>query len=272
MKKRYGGLALAILLMVGSTLTVHAEDYEGKAGWKAEFTGNAIDSNFTSQSFADEIKFLQPGDSIVIRVAVKNGSQSDTDWYMSNEVLQSLEDSSPAKGGAYTYELTWKGTGDPATLYNSESVGGEKNNADRQGLHEVTDNLEQFFYLDHLAKGEEGIITLKVALNGETQGNNYQNTLARLQLNFAVEGSAGDDGGGGRHIVREIQKYIQGEDRSVILDEATPKAITYSPGVVRTGDTSRLMFWSVMALVSGLGLLICTVFFQKKRRGGNECE
>ena len=32
-----------------------------------------------------------------------------------------------------------------------------------------------------------GIITLEVALDGETQGNSYQDTLADLQMNFAVE-------------------------------------------------------------------------------------
>ncbi len=40
MMKRYISLALAVLLLAGSTLTVHAEDYEGKGGWKAEFTGD----------------------------------------------------------------------------------------------------------------------------------------------------------------------------------------------------------------------------------------
>lgn len=254
MKKRYKGLALAVLLVAGSTLTVHAEDYEGKSGWKAEFTGDKIESNFTSQSFADEVKELQPGDSIVIRVAVKNGSQKDTDWYVSNEVLQSLEDSSPAKGGAYTYELTWKGTGDLATLYSSDSIGGERKKitAAGQGLHEATDNLEQFFYLDHLKKGEEGLITLKVALNGETQGNNYQNTLARLQLNFAVEGNAEGGSGSSR--------------------DSRRNAVTYSPGAVQTSDPARLMLWSVATLISGLGLLICAVIYQKKSRGGDECE
>ena len=116
MKKGYISLALAVLLLAGSGLSAHAEDYEGKTGWKAEFTGNAIDSNFTSKAFAEEVKDLQPGDSIVIKVAVKNGSEKGTDWYVSNEVLQSLEDSSPANGGAYTYELAWKGTGDLTTL------------------------------------------------------------------------------------------------------------------------------------------------------------
>lgn len=253
MKKRYAGLALAVFLLAGSALTAHAEDIKVQNGWKAEFTGDKIESNFTSGDLAREvIKDLQPGDSVEIYVAVKNSSGKGTDWYMSNEVLQSLEDSSQAKNGAYTYELLWKGTGDPTILYSSESVGGTKQSSAGQGLHEATDNLEQFFYLDHLSKGEEGVITLRIALNGETQGNDYQKTLARLQLNFAVEGT--DNEAGSKRITR------------------TNHNVTYSPGPVQTGDPAQMLLWSTVALIGGLGLLICAVIYQKKRRGGDERE
>ena len=118
------------------------------------------------------------------------------------------------------------------------------------GLHEATDNLEEFFYLDHLEQGEEGLITLKVALNGETQGNIYQNTLARLQLNFAVE------------------ERDKGESRRT----GRKDVVTYSPETVKTGDPAKLMFWSVATLLSGLCLLICGVIYRKKSRGGEACD
>lgn len=260
MKKRYGCIALAAFLLAGNVLTVHAEDYEGKSGWKAEFTGDGIESNFGMAEFAEQVENLLPGDSITINVSVKNSSNKDADWYMSNQVIQSLEDSdgTNASGGAYTYELTWKGTGSPTTLYSSESVGGEKSILGRaragagEGLHEATESLEDFFYLDTLGNGGTGTITLRVALNGETQGNDYQNTLAKLKLNFAVEEVAP---GESRRITR------RGED-----------TIVYSPGAVQTSDPAKLMFWSVATLISGLGLLICAVLYQKRSKGGDECE
>lgn len=263
MKKRYGCLALAVFLLTGSTVTVHADEYKGKDGWKAEFTGNAIESNFTSQSFADEVTSLQPGDSVEISVAVRNGSERETDWYMSNEVLQSLEDSSSAQGGAYTYVLTYEGNGSSTTLYSSESVGGETVSAAGEGLHEATDNLEQFFYLDHLSKGGSGLIRLKVALNGETQGNAYQNTLARLQLNFAVEGTeeGGGNGGGG-------SRGNGGNSRR----PGGPGSVIYSPGAVQTGDPGGMVLWSAAALASGLILLILGVVYQKRNKGGRKYE
>lgn len=255
MKKRIGCLILTALMLTGAAATALAEEYKGKDGWKAEFTGSAIESNFTSSAFAEEITSLQPGDRIEIKIAVRNNSDRDTDWYMSNEVLQSLEDSSPAKGGAYTYILSWQGSGESNTLYSSESVGGESVSAAGTGLHEATDNLEQFFYLDRLTRGGEGYITLQVALNGETQGNSYQNTLARLQLNFAVEGVRGDNGGGGDNPGGKSPGG--GSERPV-----------YSSGALNTGDPGGLVMWSVIALISGLVLLICGVIYQKKSQGG----
>ena len=42
-----------------------------------------------------------------LQVKIKNSGEEQTDWYMSNEVLESLEGGSKAEGGAYTYVLTY---------------------------------------------------------------------------------------------------------------------------------------------------------------------
>ena len=46
-------------------------------------------------------------------------------------------------------------------------------------LHEATDALEDFFYLDSQTTGQQGTIRLRVSLDGETQGNSYQNACKR---------------------------------------------------------------------------------------------
>lgn len=78
--------------------------------------------------------------------------------------------------------------------------------------------------------------------------------MARLQLNFAVEGT-GD---------WEPKEGEQSPPHS--------SSVTYSPGTVQTGDASKMLFWSIAALVSGLILLICGVIYQKRSRGGEEYE
>ncbi len=253
MRKNYACLALAALLAFGGAAPVYAVEQEGRDGWKAEFTGKAIESNFTSSAFAEEISGLEPGDTIRIQIAVKNSSKKGTDWYMSNEVLESLEDASPAAGGAYQYELSYQGSGETKVLYSSTSVGGENVSGAGEGLHEASDSLEQFFYLDHLSGGKEGTITLVVGLNGETQVASYQNTLARLRLNFAVEETAGNGGG----------SSSGGGNGG---GSPTPGSAVYSPGAVQTGDPGGMAFWSALALLSGLLLLVCAVVSMRRER------
>ena len=229
MKKKILCLAMTLFMVVGSAMPAHAQDFVGGDNWAVTFTGKEMNSNFTSAAMTEEILNIQPGDSITVKVSIKNEDKEKTDWYMTNEVLKTLEDSvSVAEGGAYTYILTYKDTeGKETVLYSSETIGGEGEN-----LHQATEALENYFYLDRLESGESGSVQLYVQLEGETQGNDYQDTLARLQMNFAVEKV-------------ETKKVIEN---------------------VKTGDTSQIMLFSGLALVSGLVLLIFAMMSMKKYR------
>ena len=232
MKKRILCLLLMAVMILGSTLTVHAEDIEGSKDWNVTFNGDALDSNFKSTQLTEDILNIQPGDSITLWVNLKNIDDQKSDWYMTNEVLQSLEDSnSAASGGAYTYILSYfDKAGNETILYSSAVVGGDGTS---EGLHQATDNLEDYFYLDRLDSGETGVIQLYVQLDGETQGNDYQNTLARLKMNFAVE------------------KVNDG--------------VVKNSDAVKTGDNSPIVIFSTVALVSGLVLLAAAIVLLKRK-------
>ena len=234
MKKKILCLAMMAMMVVGTTMTANAEDFKGSQNWLADFTGEKIESNFTSAAIADEILQILPGDTITLEVSIQNSYEDETDWYMTNEVLKTLEESKDvAEGGAYTYVLSYKGADGAVTeLYNSDTVGGEGEvTADLEGLHPATDSLEDYFFLERLDKGEKGTVSLFVKLDGETQGNDYQDTLARLQMNFAVEKVAG-------------------------------------PIVVQTGDASNMMMYAGLALVAGMALFF--VAFLNNRRNREE--
>lgn len=234
MKKKILCLAMMAMMVVGTGVTANAEDFKGSQNWLADFKGDKIESNFTSAAIADEILQILPGDTITLEVSIQNSSEDETDWYMTNEVLETLEESKDsAEGGAYTYILTYKGAdGTETVLYSSDTVGGEGTVAENlEGLHQATDSLEDYFFLERLDKGEKGTVSLFVELDGETQGNDYQSTLARLQMNFAVEKVAG-------------------------------------PIVVQTGDASNMMMYAGMALVAGLALFF--VAFLNNRRNREE--
>lgn len=234
MKKRLLCLALAATMVVGTAMTANAEEFYGSQDWKVSFNGDKMESTFDSGVMTEEILQIQPGDTITLKVALSNDSKEKTDWYMTNEVIQTLEDTqSVAEGGTYTYILSYNGPDGEEILFSSEAVGGEGQSAAGEGLHQATDALEEYFYLDQLSETESGYVQLVVKLDGETQGNAYQDTLAKLSMNFAVEKVNAD----------KIYKTS-----------------------AKTGDFAPMMMVSTVALAGGLILLFAAVVLTKKRR------
>lgn len=226
MKKRIVMLCSAMLLVLASTVTAYAEERQGEAGWEVVFDGSDMKSNFSPSDMDDEIYNMQPGDTVELTITLKNATEKETDWYMRNEVLQTLEDASKAEGGAYDYLLTYTNSAEELTeLYSSEYFGGEGIYGG-MGLKSATKTLDEYVHLERMAGGNTGTVKLKVRLDGETQGNSYQNTLARLQMDFAVEQP--ESGPGGRR-------------------------------PVRTGDQTKIMLYVVLTLVAGMTLLVIAV-------------
>ena len=231
MSKKIMCLFMAVFLMVSVSITAFAEDFQGSDHWLVEFLGDEMVSNFQSHQIQEEIYNIQPGDSVIFEVELTNKADFTTDWYMTNEVLRTLEESNNcAEGGAYTYILTYVDPeGTENVLYNSEVVGGEEDiTLEGEGLHQATNNLEEYFFLDRLQAGEGGSVSLYVKLDGETQGNDYQDTLARLQVNFAVE----------KVFTETITNYITITERKAITN-----IVTNAP---KTGDESPVIFLSVL--------------------------
>ena len=187
-KKSILASGLAAFLVLASSVTGFAEDRQGASGWKVEFDGKKLESNFSTANMDDEIYNMQPGDSVELTISLKNSyDKGEVDWYMKNQVLQTLEDAGSMSGGAYDYLLTYKDKdGKSTTLYSSEKFGGE-GRYNGVGLKGATTTLDDYFYLDRMGKDDTGVVTLKVALDAETLVNDYQNTLARLQMDFATE-------------------------------------------------------------------------------------
>ena len=185
-------LLAAILAPALLSTCALAESFTGADGWAVRFLpGETMESTFKSSSLTEALSHLEPGDDVTFTITLQNRHETEVDWYMTNKVLYSLEDRSENKatnGGAYTYHLTYtNAAGEERILFSSDTVGGEIISAAGEGLHEATDALEDFFYLDSQTTGQQGTIRLRVSLDGETQGNDYQDTLADLAMNFAVE-------------------------------------------------------------------------------------
>lgn len=242
MKRKIFSLLLTLCLAAAWSVPALADTVYGKSDWKVTFTeNNKMESSFTAAELREAVYSMQPGDTAEITLTLENANASATDWYMTNKVLSSLEEGSVGNGGAYTYNLTYYDKSGTATvLFSSDTVGGDSTTGG-VGLHGATGALEDYFYLDTLKSGEKGSVKLAVGLNGETQGNSYQNTLANLQMNFAVE----------------------------LNSTGTPPSGTTPQGtgkVVKTGDETDLTPFVLAATVSGTLLLILCIYGRKARR------
>ncbi len=246
MKKRIRGIGLAAVfaLLFTSSVTALAEDRQGASGWQVTFDGKKMESNFTSSNMSDEVGAMQPGDSVELTVTIKNTFDGQADWYMKNQVLESLEDAGDAAGGAYDYLLTYTDTkGETTTLYSSEKFGGE-GKINGVGLHGATRTLQNYFYLDRMGSSESGVVKLKVALDGETLVNDYQNTLARLQMDFATE------------LVSENQTTAPGDSENLRTDR----------NAVKTGDDTEIMRYLILMFASGLLLLAGGIILLRRQQ------
>lgn len=250
MGKKILCLVMAAFMIAGTSINVFAENIKEDEDWTVQFDGEKMNSSFNTSDVNAAVYKLLPGDSMELQIGIENTSKETTDWYMTNEIIQSLEESQKAaEGGAYTYRLTYVNHKNEETvLYSSDKVGGEGQSAAGEGLEQATSAMGDYFYLDRLNAGEAGNVHLTVSLDGETQGNGYQDTLAKLQINFAVEKVTAD----------------------VVYKPGDPVKITETKKVFKsgpkTGDETRIIAVCAVTLVSGLILLFFGIKTIRKNR------
>ena len=149
MRRKIWKLLLAVSLLASMAMTAYAETSHGNPDWAVTFTSEKkMVSNFKTADLNDVILGIQPGDNVIITLALKNENNTATDWYMTNEVLYSLEDRSAnagTSGGAYTYKLAYTGPdGEEDILFDSDTVGGEGASGAGEGLRQATDALSDY--------------------------------------------------------------------------------------------------------------------------------
>lgn len=248
MKKRILSVLLAMVVLAAAPMEASAETIQGSSDWQVTFDGRRMESNFTSVDLDETVYELLPGDTAEITLALRNTGSKASDWYMSNQIISSLEDGSSANGGAYAYVLSYVGAdGEETEFYNSETVGGE----DANGLHGATDSLEEYFFVDRIPADARGQLSLRITLDGETQGNNYQNTLAQLQMSFAAEEAVSED------------------EPTTIFREIRNSGTTTRIQTVKTGDNNDMILYISLAALA-LGLIIIVIVMQRLKREKEE--
>ena len=194
-----------------------------------DFQKNLTDTNVES-ALKERLSSLQPGDDVTFTINLRNDYSKSTNWYMTSKIVSSLEEGA-AKDGAYTYRLWYRNntSGKETEIFNSNRVGGDSSS----GLLEINKALkedynkngEKYFYLDNLSRGQGGQIFLNIELDGETQGNAYQDRLADLKMNFAVQ---------------------------VAEQSGTTTSTSTNRNAPKTGDEHNLLPYYIVMIISGL--------------------
>lgn len=226
--------SLLFLSMSCFSSKVLAEDevYEFTAYY--EDGAEHIVGNFDQQTVNDILDSVEPGDSATINITIENRSSSTVDWYMENS-SENFEDGKNL-GGVYTYRLNYNSSSANREIYNSDKVGGLIDEADTDatiGIEGATEELNDDIILERLAPNAKGVVTMYLALDGETLDNNYQSTEGQLSILFKLE----------------------------VVPEAKPEEVHHSKIVYipYTGDSINMNFY-IFAELFALLLLAVVVF------------
>ena len=292
MKKRYLNIVLALAVafagFVGFNIDAQAETET--VSWDVTYTGSGFESTYS----ADKAKLtgVTPGDTISFSVDYINGTSENADFYMSADVLQTLEKNTDAEGGAYSYTI-YNGTGGSQTaIFDSETVGGDA--TDVVGLDQVNGNEGAYFSLGTIPSGSSGKVTIAIVLDGNSQSNSYMSALAELQIKFGAEPTSEAEDGetvyktttktnsiintiinrNKQSIVKSVARVLDDGTVIVIIDEdtvpTTGSTTTVNGGSnPQTGDSILPLVVCTIALIAGI-LLVVLYFIMTKNNKKQE--
>lgn len=234
-------LLLALMTVLMMSQAAFAETYNGGT---FSFDGSEISNSDADSSIDEAIRNLEPGDSVTFKFEYSNDADEETEWYLENKVVKTLEEMGGQNGG-YTYKLVNYGKAEgTVTIFDSEAVAGaDSENPDSadKGLKSATNATEDWLYIDTLKAGQSGRTELTVALDGESQANSYQATDGQLRIAYAVETIEGED----------VYKHVPGKG-------------------INTGDMTNLMTPLLMLAGAAVLLVLTVLSFRKDRKDGDE--
>ena len=268
-KKLNTVLALAVAVVGLAVFSTDVSAKEHTTGWTVTYDGKKLTSGYDVSK--DTITGVMPGDTITYNVSYANNGSKAADFYISTDIIDSLEDksvdggSSSAAGGAYSYELMYTAAGKTTTIYNSDIVGGDS--ATLEGLKQIKASLPTgegtYISLGTLQPGKDGTVTMVITLDGNSQDSSYMATLATLDFYFGVEEvSATSSSTGGSSGTTTVVYTIPGGTQVVAIEDPT---VPLDGGPV-TGDSILPLVICTAGLLLGLLLILWYMLTVKKQR------
>ncbi|MBR5637791.1 MAG: hypothetical protein IKW81_12755 [Pseudobutyrivibrio sp.] len=263
-------LTLVVVGLIVPEITADAKVHDSVT-WDVTYDGSQLESNYDVSSLEakENILKVMPGDTITYEATYHNNSGASADFYLNTDIIDSLEDGNDASGGAYTFELSYKLGGAETYIYKDDTVA---------GLHQVKDKIEKdladedktFFKVGTLSNGDEGVVVLKVILDGNTQDSSYMKAVANINLEFGVEktpapktvtGTSSTNVVNTTNTKRVVYTVPGGSEIVAINDPTIPLAGGGNPV---TGDEILPVVICIIGLVFGI-LLIFSYFAMERK-------
>ncbi len=265
MKKIYVNtlLALAVVTIGFFVGKNEAQAATEELAWTVSYNGSAMTSDYNVDK--STILGIFPGDTVSYQVTYANNSDKAADFYMSSDVLKSLEDDTDGNtsGGGYSYSVSYTLSGTTTSIYSNDTLGGD--NADIVGLNQATDNKNTYVYVGRLSAGQSGLVTINVVLDGNSQDNSYMTKLATLDIRFGVEAvtSTVNHVSNSQSVVYTLPGNVE---VVTISDDATPTTggNPVSGSNPRTGDSILPLVFCGIALILGIILVVWYFFLTRK--------
>ena len=239
---------LMILMIMATTQVASAAEVSGEVS----FDGDRVNISYSKDEFKSKLTSLLPGEDASLTLSLVNNSKKKTDWYVENKVVKTFEEGIEASGGAYTYEILYfNSKGKKNVIFSSDRVGGEGS----KGLSEVTGSTENYFYLSSLKPDEMGIFKINMKIDGETVSNDYQRSMADVDVNFGVEVARADVPGD--------------EDTDDPGDKGTPEKTKTPHDLVKTGDDSSMTIYVLLCILAAIALAAVVISWVKGKKGGS---
>ncbi len=255
-------IALTITALMGASITAFAAGEHPTVTFNEDKVleySNITETPEGKISLGNAFEAVLPGETRSQVITLQNENAQTVDFYMSADVVQSLEEAGKASGAAYDIHLT---AGD-TVLYDS-TLGGydASSRGNEAGLAEMNASLEGDVFVATLEEGRTVDVTLTISFDGEamdnTSASDYSNALGALNFNF----KAGYEEPNNEEVVEKIVvrkgETIYEKEIIEIVDEVTPLA-------VKTGDNTFV--WAAIAVLI-LGIVLFVLTGKKKDKKG----
>lgn len=281
MKKKIVYTALALMLIATGFLGIkeNAKAATQSVGWDVTYNGSGFSSTYDVSKTT--ITGTMPGDTIIFNVNYINGSNETTEFYLSTDIINSLEEksvgggSSNAAGGAYSYKLAYTINGATNVIYDSETVGGDDSVV--AGLKQVQgqagDGNGAYFNIGKLAPASNGsnmgTVTIEIALDGNSQDNSYMATLATLDVRFGAQKV--EEETVKNVTVEKVTNYTGGGNKVVYTTPGGTQVVYIEEPTVPlanpvTGDSLLPLVLCTLTMIAGILLIVLYFILSKKQR------